>query len=36
MSTVVDNNKYIINGSTLSDIGDALRNTVGGKTLLET
>lgn len=36
MSTVVDNDKYIINGSTLSDIGDALRNTVGGKTLLET
>lgn len=36
MSTVVDNNKYIINGSTLSDIGDALRNAVGGKTLLET
>lgn len=25
MSTVVDNNKYIINGSTLSAIGDALR-----------
>lgn len=25
MSTVVDNDKYIINGSTLSDIGDALR-----------
>lgn len=36
MSTVVDNDKYIINGSTLSEIGDALRNTVGGKTLLET
>ena len=36
MSTVVDNNKYIINGSTLSNIGDALRNTVGGKTLFET
>lgn len=36
MSTVVDNDKYIINGSTLSDIGDALRNAVGGKTLLET
>lgn len=35
MSTVVDNDKYIINGSTLSDIGDALRNAVGGKTLLE-
>lgn len=27
MSTVVDNNKYIINGSTLSDIGDALRES---------
>ena len=25
MSTVVDNNKYIINGSTLSDIGDAIK-----------
>lgn len=25
MSTVVDNNKYIINGSTLSEIGDALK-----------
>ena len=25
MSTVVDNDKYIINGSTLSAIGDALR-----------
>lgn len=25
MSTVVDNDKYIINGSTLSDIGDAVR-----------
>ena len=25
MSTVVDNDKYIINGGTLSDIGDALR-----------
>lgn len=25
MSTVVDNNKYIINGSTLSDIGDAVK-----------
>lgn len=36
MSTVVDSNKYIINGSTLSNIGDVLRNTVGGKTLLET
>lgn len=27
MSTVVDNDKYIINGSTLSAIGDALRET---------
>lgn len=26
MSTVVDNDKYIINGSTLSDIGDALKS----------
>ena len=32
MSTVVDNNKYIINGSTLSDIGDALRSVLGEKT----
>lgn len=30
------NDKYIINGSTLSDIGGALRNTIGGKTLLKT
>ena len=35
MSTVVDNNKYIINGSTLSDIGDVIRDAVGGKTLFE-
>ena len=26
MSTVVDNDKYIINGGTLSDIGDALKS----------
>lgn len=26
MSTVVDNNKYIINGGTLSDIGDSLKS----------
>jgi hypothetical protein len=25
MSTVVDNDKYIINGSTLSEIGDAIK-----------
>jgi len=35
MSKVVDNDKYIINGSTLSAIGDALRE-VGASTRIVT
>lgn len=33
MSTVVDNNKYIINGSTLSEIGDTLTQYLGPGTV---